>query len=392
MKSSTINGSYSDFLEGYNHYQDKIFTFISSHINEFPSVKMGVDPISGEGGTPVTRKPLETYPAQDSIVTKSGRVVIRYVPGESTIFVSEMSDAAKSNTRNERIVFINGVCVVPGYEKYKLEFMFSSNRNLDNPTRKAAYTIDLGYRLFDRSAKYKEVIDSGLSMEEAKTWCYKNPSSEILQYAKVLLGIEAIVGVDVNEVRVKMFNVASRDPKKFMDDKDSPTVKRKGYILTAIDRGIIVNNSQRGQVSWSNNPSQALSTAPIGVNSVDHFLNITLSSEGQHIFAEILRQLEPANISPPIVNIPLEIVSETIKIVPNTTNNFDLPTKEEAQKLVEELFKAEILFPAGTAWIKHKDGVQKWRGKDGLVMSLTIKPDLSVSLRKDLANSKILAE
>lgn len=375
MKTTTKNGSLEDYKAGIDTYKDKIFTFRLTQVNANPSVVTGVDNNTNEGGVPQHFPPLVVIPATDTILHSGRRRNIKYVPGAKTIFVEDMTPEEKANTTNYAFKFVKGIKVVEGYDSNLLDYFMHTNWNTGNPDK--ITTKPFEFFLVDREAFFKKSTDHSKVLNQARTWCDTAPSQEIINYALPLMGVEWVNTKDVHEIRFNLKHLAEQNPEKFIKDKDSASTKRKGVVLQAILKKVLIANPSAGTVSWSSNLGEALSLAPIGIDTVDHFVAATFTPDGERIYLEVCKQLQPQvqAVMNPVMPTNIKPVLEVNHLA-----------STDVEELVTELFEKGVVVKNGPAWIKSAtNDKMKWTGKTALAQALKNEPETLATLKAELS-------
>ncbi len=372
---SVKDGSYEDYLKGKEYYSDKVFTFQLASPDLSKSYKKDVNEITGEG-TPVYFPAFESFPTTGEFIrTSKGKEEIRYVPGQKTIFVSEMTANGKEDKTNYRVKFDKGYKQVEGYDHVLVEYMMNTSYNFSNPKRELGENAkNRGFILVDRSAGFKKELENDRKSTEAKAWCNDAEGWAILDYALPLFGESFLNGKSIEELRWHLKQVALRDPAKFLNDRDSDYIKKKSVILKALDKGIIALSTQRDRLSWASNPAHPFITSPIGIDAIDQFVENTLTPDGERVYAEIVRLLTPKGVS-----------KVTYVAPPEPMSNASKDSMNDIEKLIEELVAGNILTITGRNWLNYKEG--KWNGKAALATELKSNPELLETLKEELVKA-----
>ena len=383
MATTTKNGSLEDYLNG--NYEDKTFTFQLVNTNHKPNFFSNVNPHTYTGGTPVRFPAQVDFPSTDRVRDAKGKVRnIRYLSGAKSIFVDEMTAEEQNNKVEPYLKIINGQIIAPGYDKCLIDFLFISNWNRDSKGKISDKPDE--YFLVDRESHFKGVIDKNAAKAKAQTWCDTAPIDDIYNYAIVLFGSDFVhhSNKSGSELRVDLGNTAQLNPTKFMDEKDTDATFRKGVIINAIDKKILIKNIQNNSVAWSNNPGNPFSVAPIGIDALTHCVTATFTPDGEQIFAEILKRLKPQKKAAMIIDAASTIIEEMPEEKPKP---YVVPKKEEPVdkwfKLIGSLVSKGVVREAGL-WLYYGD--RKWAGKKNMKSSIMNEETLLTSLKEALAN------
>lgn len=367
-------GSFADFKSG--NYSGKEFVFVLNHINQNPSFKSG----RGQG---VHYPPSVRVLLYDEIFDKEAnrQRVIRYIPGETSIYMDEQSSDDKIAKRNFHLEFINGDKRVDGTQTLLIKYLMLTNKNGSNPNRDKSvnprfFTVDPGEGL-------KVVMDSDELLSEAQHFCYKGDWDEVAAYSMVL-GIP--LDRDAREIRYSLRMIASNDPKKFMDGLKSPKMKRKYFVMEALREGIIVRNPANNTVSWKD--GGVITQAPIGKDLIEDFVDATFTPNGEKVFSAIMGVLRPETSSPKIAteltNIPAEVTKEGPKfdgpVVPQVVMA-DI-SDAEVDSLIERAEAKGVITYAAPFWFKFNG--KSYKKKEALSAALKGDPFLVAELKKQL--------
>lgn len=213
--------------------------------------------------------------------------VIRYAPGQQSIYKDEQNSNPNEKVVIGDIIFQNGSLVVDHTNPLLLEFLSLSNFNRSNPNRIKGTKI-----LFEEINKEQ---DAKKSMENEVSQIRAANSVLNMEFAD-LKGYARVLGVNVSrssdEIRHDMLVLAKKDPKRFMSGMDDPRTKRKQIIMDAMMHKIIEVNGR--SINWILGDSKNLITAvPIGQEAVSWFAEWTLNEkDGQDVYSEIEKKVK----------------------------------------------------------------------------------------------------
>jgi hypothetical protein len=348
-------GSIADFnSKNYN----KRYVFVLNHQNPTPTVQGKHFPNSFN------------LPMVDEIFDydKGTTRLIRYVPGELSIYKDEQSDDHEKTKRTEFITFSkDGDVIIDGKDRQRLEFMMKSNWNGSNPVRNQS--VHPKYWMVDLNSGLKLEKERDEKLTNAKQWCYEAKWDQIKSYARVM-GLD--VNRDPDEVRWALKLTAEKDPIKFLAGLNNKLTERKHYILEAVDKGILTVDPRNNSLSWANGSN--ICVAPMGKSAVDHFVDLTQNEEGQRTYESILGLVMPSaepavkmtsqvhNVAPKSILVDNPIVSNSMV----NDNSLKQPiveiNKGTPTEQIINLAISKNIIEKSKAWIKFNG--KSYRTKD----------------------------
>lgn len=215
-------------------------------------------------------------PTRTTVFDKdSGRVrEIRYCPNEPSIFTDEQSE----NAQRDHILFRNKMLFVPSEKPNLLEFMMKHPGNKAN-----------GGNLFevvDKTRSAEEDLEREFSQYEAVAMVRDKDLSELLPVAMYL-------GINTNrksaEIRRDLLVDAKKNPTRFVELFDNPTVKCKSAILQAIDFQIL--NKKADGMYWFDS-NRLIITAAAGLDPVEVMTRFCLTEKGSAVYEKVLEDLD----------------------------------------------------------------------------------------------------
>ena len=344
-------GSIADYNA--KNFNDKKFKFLLKRFNPQPSLQYE------KGGSKIHWPLSSTIKLYDTIydtATKKQRT-IRYVPGESSIFVDEQSPDDKVPKREQYAEFVKGEKTIDGYETTLLDFFMKCDFNGSNPHRNPSKPIL--FILLDSSSGLKQMMKKDADTHAAKQWCYQGPWDEVAAYAKAL---SLNLSDEPDQIRFHMGQLVDRDVEKFTRGMKDPSVKRKFFIQQAVELNYLTVNASNGTVSWTG--GGVISTAPAGKDPIDHLVDATFSKAGEETFKNIMSWLRPdtkesTTIEPPMSEPPVKHnpANDLLATNPNP------PSEERLNAMLEEGAKLKAFSQAGP-W--YSFGTYKVKGIDDL--------------------------
>lgn len=220
---------------------------------------------------------------------KRERRAIRHCPNQKSIFIEEQDKYAKV----EAIVFVNGYLTVSDKNPITQEFLDSHPSNVAN-----------GGSWFEEVDDEKEAKES-IELDELKvdlkslirTKSKEKDGIHLLKAeASVVLGsVDEAASKGIEELKQILYNEVDYDPFYFTDDSGNPTifdneeVIRKYMVLKAIKDGVVRKSANNKSVLWGKG-KDIITTAPMGVDIVDHFTAFLGTDEGMLVMEEITRR------------------------------------------------------------------------------------------------------
>lgn len=209
---------------------------------------------------------------------------IRYVPGETSIFVDEQPETARMR---EPIAFNNGYLFVDHTNPTLKKYLDTCNANGSNPHRIKNKSVLFTVKDDEKSAQDK--IAQVSDVMDAVQAALKMPLNQLIGYAKVL-GVNTDKSVD--EIRWDMKIQAEKNPSGFLAGMNDPRTEMKQLLLMAEESGII--SMKKSAVTWVSS-GNTICVPAIGVKPIDRMVDFCSEGEGEQIYAEIERRLQALN-------------------------------------------------------------------------------------------------
>lgn len=209
---------------------------------------------------------------------------IRYVPGETSIFVDEQPETARMR---EPIAFNNGYLFVDHTNPTLKKYLDTCNANGSNPHRIKNKSVLFTVKDDEKSAQDK--IAQVSDVMDAVQSALKMPLNQLIGYAKVL-GVNTDKSVD--EIRWDMKIQAEKNPSGFLAGMNDPRTEMKQLLLMAEESGII--SMKKSAVTWVSS-GNTICVPAIGVKPIDRMVDFCSEGEGEQIYAEIERRLQALN-------------------------------------------------------------------------------------------------
>ncbi len=303
METESVNkyGTIADFNE--KNFNKK-YVFVLNHNNPKPALEGVHFPTS------------KNIPLIDEIFDKKTqkRRIIRYVPGEMSIFEDEQKWDKATPPKNYFASFAkDGDLIIDGRETQKLEFFLKCNFNGSNPDRDTTkkpmfWMVDIGKGL-------KTVMEKDRVLDKAKAWCYDAPWAEVKAYAR---GINLDISRDPDEIRWALRITAEKDPVKFLAGTTNQAFKKKNLILDAIERNLLTVDVANNSIKWTD--GGVIVNSPISKDPVDHLVDSLNTPDGERVYATIRALITPVEEPAVLTMEPPKSVVERAKQDANPLN------------------------------------------------------------------------
>ena len=209
---------------------------------------------------------------------------IRYVPGETSIFVEDQPEGAKMR---DPITFNNGYLFVDHTNPTLKKYLDTCNANGSNPHRIKSKSIL--FLIKDDQKAAKDRISQVADVMDAVQSALKMPLNELVGYAKVL-GVNTNKSVD--EIRWDMKVQAEKNPAAFLAGMNDPRTEMKQLLLMAEESGII--SMKKTGVTWVSS-GNTICVPAIGVKPIERMVDFCSDGDGEQIYSEIERRLQAIN-------------------------------------------------------------------------------------------------
>jgi len=260
------------FTNRKQEYKPSVYQLVSKSVNQ--KTKMPQYPI------------VSLLKAEDVIFDpeKGENRKIRYVPGETSIFVDDQAENAKMR---EPIAFNNGYLFVDHTNPTLKLYLDTCNANGSNPNRIKSKNIMFNLKDDEKSAQDKiaKVTDTMDAVQSA----LKMPLNELVGYAKVL-GVNTNKSTD--EIRWDMKIQAEKNPTAFLAGMNDPRTEMKQLLLMAQDFNII--SMRKTGITWVSS-GNTICVPAIGTKPIDRMVDFCSQGEGEQVYAEIERRLQALN-------------------------------------------------------------------------------------------------
>lgn len=376
MATKIMSGSYQDYVDG--NTENKVFRFKLLKQNVSPSY---VD----SHGVPKRYPTLVPFPAIGIINEKNPegkwvQRVIRYIPGEQSIYKDKQSDDIAVPKKTYKIVFEQGHKSISGTDRLLLEFIMKYNLNATNPNRKT--DEQPWFELIDTDKAIKAAMKHDETLDEAKYFCRKGTWDEVRAMAMVL---NLNQNFSVEETRWNLRIIAERDPNKFMALQQDPKMMKKYHVLEAISQGFLVTNTPNNSIAWVTNPNNALYVGPAGRDIVDGFVNQLSTTEGMVLYKAIIELIYAKDEKVNQVQAPSREEIDALKSKVNQNAvliDAILPDHKILELIDKGITTGKITTKGNMPWLTYK--AEKFAKEEGLLFDLKSKPEMLKSFIEDI--------
>lgn len=207
---------------------------------------------------------------------------IRYVPGESSIYIDEQAKDA----RGQNIIIHGAGVLISSSEVNKMEYIKKCNYNGSNPNRRTDKTII--FREFDRESEFKKHLDKADLIIQAKSIARGMDAMELKSFIMVLSKdprrIDELNRKPISELRHIAYNMCDKDPKQWVDGIQSTDARMKLSVMRAIGSYVVKLDKKDNSLSWENTGEEIL-RAPHGMDVINYFIE---RAKNDANFAEML--------------------------------------------------------------------------------------------------------
>jgi len=283
-------------------------------------------------------KPIDVISIPDE--KNKGRFVtkkIRYIAGESSIFVDEQGDDVKdSDVKYLRVH--NNLFMVDHQNDTLKRFMDLTNFVKENEhKRKGSRTI---FTRFDKRKKSAEVV---AKKKEELGVEYKILNMDFESLRRFVLSVSLdnseinfAMTAEADELKLRVSKIVASNPKKFLNAMDEVETAYKAVLREAIYRGILSYNRQRRSIAWGET-NQDILAAPVGKDAVDYFASlVNENSQVKETYADINAKLNSLSATPKI-----EINEEGI-------------TREQVEAVFDKALESNVI-SKNALWYKYGD-------------------------------------
>ena len=344
-------GSLSDYLsKDKSKIQEKEFVFRLITSARGSSMKT-------EDGRPIAKLP-QTLQATGTIDWKNndGEIIqrrIRYYNGAKTIFVDTYGESVgqdKSpnflNIKHANIKFDNNIKVVKGKETVLLDFLMAWDLNQSKPNRDGSKVAK--FYLIDTAKASVDYQELDKAYTRAKSFVWDGDYDEVMAYAR-LKGVD--MSMQPQEIRATLIgHIDPKNPQKFLEEKDNPSTLRKYFILTAVDRGILVHNEPNRTLAWGTNLANPILRAPLHIDVIDEMVKFSFSEEGEKVMQRVRDMVSPA---PKRVTPPVPTKTEIRESIEEVEPEFSLvsETDEELEVYISRAINGGIIESKPPMWL-----------------------------------------
>ena len=199
---------------------------------------------------------------------------IRYCPAERSVYMDEQSESA----RRSQIVFRDGMLTVGHTDPVLLEFLRLHPDNIANGGTR--------FNEVNTEVNAKAELDREFAMHDAVDVIKTTPLEQLMP-----LALSYGIGSDLSSMEIKraLLQHAKANPVDFLAAVDSPMVKLKANVITALDFQILKEDNEG--MYWNDTNTLIMQT-PMGQDTVSTFTRFLMTDKGNSVRDEIERQLD----------------------------------------------------------------------------------------------------
>ena len=207
-------------------------------------------------------------------ILDSGNRLIRYIPGERSIFADEQSELADNPKKIGNIVFTDGFLIVNGKDKNKRMFLDLCNWNKGNEETRTSGKSTIFYKE-DRTERAKDNFDSRKEIHDLQGKMFDCTFNELKAYA-MTFDVRGYNSLSADELRASLHDLIAYDPKKFKEELNSPARVRKYWILKAFEEGILRRSANKSAIEYTLGGIEKVCDIPsINSNEVDFITELS---------------------------------------------------------------------------------------------------------------------
>ena len=299
---------------------------------------------------------------------------IRYIKGESSIFVDEQKPDNKDNPPKKVYWnFLKGRKEIDGSNSVLLKFVMNWDMNQSKDAKYGRFSKDAPeFKLVDNTKSANKAKEADELEYDVVKWCREADwKTKVQPLASLIFSAEQMMQ-NSDEIRYNLVQVAKRDPAQFKVMLDDPKTERAILLKAAIERGIVIIRNDA--LYWRDNNNEPISVAAQGQDVVKDYVSKSFSGRGEEIYSAIKRIMNP-----PAEAIVKEIAPQTNQTVPPKVDGVD--SDEVLMGLIKEGIEREII-PKRGIWYKYKDF--PFQKKEKLLQELKDVPALLAFLKSDL--------
>ena len=264
-----------------------------------------------------------------------GNRLLRYVPGELSIFADEQSFKEVPKGRLGDIRFTDGFLVVNGRNKLLRQFLDLCNWNRAN----ADFRMDGKSEIFYKENKeesYLDIIDNKKKIHELEGIIFESSEVELDAYC-MTFDVRGYSSMNVNEKRTAILDLIRIDPKRFETEMNSPERKRKYWVMKAFEETMLQLSPNRSEIQYTVG----------GIKTVCEIPSIN---------TDPIEFLTDLSFKIPEINELMEKITKVLKFNPiaNKTNLVPTESDNEYERLYKDAIEYKVLYKAGP-WTKFVD-------------------------------------
>ena len=274
---------------------------------------------------------------------KTGKIdsrnrLIRYVPGEPSIFADEQSDLANNPKKLGNIVFVDGFLIVNGRDKNKRMFLDICNWSKSNEKTRISGKSTIFYKE-DRTERAKDNFDSRKEIHDLQGKMFDCTLNELKAYA-MTFDIRGYDSLSSDELRAKLHDLIAYDPKKFKEELNSPARVRKYWVLKAFEEGILRRSENKSSIEYTLGGIQKVCDIPsINSNEADFINDLSFKSPEVNDMINKIKTFFTVGSNP----------------LARTLTDKPLEDLNEYEALLTEALKYNVIYRAGAYFKFHEE-------------------------------------
>lgn len=381
MKNShKPRGTYADYLNrDKKSIEDMIFVFQLTKDNRNNQT------MTTDTGGPIPFPLSVTIPMTGTIYHKNEKGVvsprkIRYVEGEQSIFVDEQTPDKDVPKTKVVASFVRGRMQVDGRDSTLLDFMMNWDINGTKAGRDEKKINK--FQLVDTSKLVEKSRKADKDKFAAAQWCYDAPLDKVLAVASLRLSPEQMAQQS-EDIRWNLKLIAERNPDEFLKMLEDPSTERRFIMRSAIDRGIVVINTQLNAVCWSDNLNNPMTVAQPGKDVLEDFIVKSFSTDGERYYRAIEGIINPtAKTEIKSAEVPATSQTSEPVVAKPAIQSTGVDDSELNLLINSGLEKGVITITANNLWWKYRG--ESFKKQEGMLQALRDNETMLALLKKDV--------
>jgi cyclophilin family peptidyl-prolyl cis-trans isomerase len=265
---------------------------------------------------------LVNIPAVDEIYdkkTKKNRL-IRYVPGESSIYASDQADNAEDRTGE--IVFIHGMKAVPKTANNLLTYLETCNYNNNNKDR--VLEREILFAVHNPEGEAEAKYDKEMEKLNVRKLIQDMKEEEAIAIASVY---KLDTTNSIKSIKWSLLQIATNErdinaADRFLKHLQNPDTKRLYVVLSAIDKNVLIHDTTQNTLSWATGGT--IIKGNVGEDVIEGMIHYANTEDGLKVYQAMYDKLYPTE--------KYAIVSEPPVAVSDVVDEPEVKEKEEKEK------------------------------------------------------------